>query len=556
MNDNAAISRRDLIAAGATGAAGAAGLAIVGAANASEANEDTTQTAAWLPEAWDYECDVLVIGYGGAGQWAALTAADPEEGASEVLVLEKSPVRGGGNSSMNLGEFALPVSADGAFEYVKAFCMGQTDDESIRAWADECVRNGEYADHWNLPWIQLQGSLASGGTSSCEYPFLPGSEAMGVAMVEGKGMQAFQVLDDARKNLGIEVVFDCHDEELIQNPETKEILGCYTLVGSDETRKAVKARKGVVLTMGGFEFNEELKDKYLPVERARGFYGWKFNTGDGIGMVQKVGAQLWHMGNMIGGKTAQFDDPEHPSALWMTPTTNAYIWVTQQGKRFVDENCDAANAPHNGWHEFLHFNADICDYDCAPLWVIVDQTCVDGGRIGDYRNEDNWGLMWPEMPEELGGWEGWSEDNQAEIEKGWLRKADTIEELAALIAETSPNMDAAILAQTVADYNAACEAGEDVKFGRDPETLVPLSTPPFYAWPEYVGGCSTLGGPQKNGKGQVLDVSGNVIPRLYAGGSFGNTAGHTYGITGGNNAENMVWGRIGGRNAAAETPWA
>ena len=60
---------------------------------------------------------------------------------------------------------------------------------------------------------------------------------------------------------------------------------------------------------------------------------------------------------------------------------------------------------------------------------------------------------------------------------------------------------------------------------------------------------------EKNVNGQVLDPAGNPIPRLYAAGSFGNIAGHTYGITGGNNAENMVWGRIGGRNAAAETPW-
>ena len=544
------LSRRSLVAGGVAAVATAASAACAGMARADEAPASPA-----LPEAWDYACDVLVIGYGGAGQWAALTAADPEEGASQVLVLEKAPVRGGGNSSINLGEFALPVDAEGACAYVKAFCNGQTPDDVIEAWVAEAMRNGEYADHWQLPWLQLGGSLASGGTSSCEYPFLPGGEAMGVAMVEGKGMMAYQVLDEARQRLGVEVLFSCHDEELIQDPQTKEILGCWTLVGDDPTPQAIKARKGVVLTLGGFEFNEELKDKYLPVERARGFYGWRFNTGDGIPMVQKVGAQLWHMGNIIGSKTAQFDDPEHPSAIWLTPTTDAYIWVTQQGGRFIDETCGSANAPHNGWHEFTHFNADICDYDCAPLWVIVDQSAVDAGRLGDYRNEDNWGLMWPELPEEVGGWEGWSEDNRAEIEKGWLRTADTIEGLAAEIAKTSPRMDAELLVRTVEEYNAACAAGEDARFGRDPETLVPLEQGPFYAWPEYVGGCSTLGGPQKNARGQVLDVCGEPIPRLYAGGCFGNIAGHTYGITGGNNAENMVWGRIGGRNAAAETPW-
>jgi succinate dehydrogenase/fumarate reductase flavoprotein subunit len=77
-----------------------------------------------MPEKWDYETDVLVIGYGGAGVWAALTASD--EGESEVLILEKSPTRGGGNSSINLGEFTNISDADGAFNYVKNFCKGKT----------------------------------------------------------------------------------------------------------------------------------------------------------------------------------------------------------------------------------------------------------------------------------------------------------------------------------------------------------------------------------------------------------------------------------------------
>ena len=54
---------------------------------------------------------------------------------------------------------------------------------------------------------------------------------------------------------------------------------------------------------------------------------------------------------------------------------------------------------------------------------------------------------------------------------------------------------------------------------------------------------------------QVLDTEDEVIPRLYAAGSFGNFQRHTYGISGGGNAENMVWGRIAARHAAALEPW-
>lgn len=116
-------------------------------------------------------------------------------------------------------------------------------------------------------------------------------------------------------------------------------------------------------------------------------------------------------------------------------------------------------------------------------------------------------------------------------------------------------MTAETLQATIDAYNGYCEAGNDPDFGRPAENLLPVATAPFYAWPIYPGGCSTLGGPKKNENAQVLDLDDNPIPRLYAAGCFGNFAAHTYGISGGNNAENMVWGRIGARHASALTPW-
>lgn len=67
-----------------------------------------------MPETWDYETDVLVIGYGGAGLWAGITAFD--EGA-QVLYLEKSPFRGGGSSSINMGQWTAPHDADAAAQF-------------------------------------------------------------------------------------------------------------------------------------------------------------------------------------------------------------------------------------------------------------------------------------------------------------------------------------------------------------------------------------------------------------------------------------------------------
>ena len=120
------------------------------------------------------------------------------------------------------------------------------------------------------------------------------------------------------------------------------------------------------------------------------------------------------------------------------------------------------------------------------------------------------------------------------------------------------------LTATVEKWNGFCEAGVDSDFGRTNDTgamsffprgLGKIESPPFYAVEVWPGGFSTMGGPKKNAKGQVLDVDGKPIGRLYAAGSMGHTLGQYYSITGANYGEVFVWGRISGRNAAAETPW-
>lgn len=553
-NETVDVSRRSFLKGAGAGAALLAAGALAGCASDTDGKAvlaEAGTTPEWLPESWDYETDILVIGYGGAGMWTAVTAAD--EGQSEVLILEKAPVRGGGNSSINLGEFTIPVDAEGCATYIKSFSRGLTPDVMADAWAAEAVRNGEYATRWELPWQQNEGTLASKYTESCEYPNLPGSDSMQIGAIEGYGMNFWDIMDQHRQDLGIEVLFNACNEELIQNPETKEILGCYADV--DGKRMAIKARKATMMTIGGFEFNEDMKNEYLRVYPAKGFYGWPYNTGDGIPMVQHVGAQLWHMNCMIGGANPNFNDSEHPYAIQLSPKNDAYVHVDRIGRRWHNEKTGAS--PHVGWHQFTKFDDEICDYAVAPYWVVIDQTGFDAGRLGpDPTAKLARGMYAPSLPKEVGRYDGWSEDNKAELERGWLKTGNTFEELAAEMQKVDPGfMDAEKLKESVEHYNELCAAGEDPDFNRPGDKMLPLENPPYYAWPVYPGGCSTLGGPKKNEHAQVLDTKDQVIPRLYAAGCFGNFAAHTYGISGGNNAENMVWGRIGARHACALEPW-
>jgi succinate dehydrogenase/fumarate reductase flavoprotein subunit len=113
--------------------------------------------------------------------------------------------------------------------------------------------------------------------------------------------------------------------------------------------------------------------------------------------------------------------------------------------------------------------------------------------------------------------------------------------------------DAGNLKQAVKDYNAGCESGND-RFKRLKRTLGPVSKPPFYAIAIYPGGPNTKGGIACNARREVIDWGGNRIPRLFTAGEISSAFKFVY-QGGGNLSECIVFGRIAGKNAAAEKPW-
>lgn len=130
--------------------------------------------------------------------------------------------------------------------------------------------------------------------------------------------------------------------------------------------KTIKAHKGVILCTGGFEFNEELKNTYLSIYPFK-FEGWQYNTGDGIRMVEEVGAKLWHMNMVISTVAMWTRDPEYDFAIFANPMSDAFFTVNRLGKRYQNEAKTGGTA-HNGWHTLMSFSDAIDDYDRrAPL---------------------------------------------------------------------------------------------------------------------------------------------------------------------------------------------
>ena len=488
---------------------------------------------------WDKEADVVVVGFGGAGAVTAITAHDL---GAKVLVLEKAPVEGGGLTRMAGGQTAYTDRKDaaGAAEYLYTGSFGTTPMDVCQAWAEEIAKNGDWLTSMGMKWSDM--GVQAGSKNRADFQNFPGAYAIKLLGVSGGGTTFFKAVNQHIATRGIEILFDTPGTDLIQNPTTKEIIGVKAKSKGKEIN--IKAGKAVVLCSGGFEFNEEMQKNYLrpyPLKSA----GWRYNTGDGIKMAQGVGADLWHM-NVIASSAQTIVNPgSDVPFVCAKGRGESFIWVNRYGKRFACESPSWFD--HRSYMGFSIWDWSDTQkdarYPCIPFYLIFDEKRRLAGSIG---------FAVPSIPVELGGVsEKWSEDNSKEISSGLIKKGDTIKGLAAAIGA---DMDPAQLEESIARWNGFCAAGKDTEFGRS-EKLTPIETPPFYGVEVYPGIFNTCGGPRKNGKAQVLDTKKNPIPRLYTAGVLGSTTGNLYCVSGHNWAEFMAFGRIAGRNAAAEKPW-
>jgi succinate dehydrogenase/fumarate reductase flavoprotein subunit len=471
---------------------------------------------------------VVVLGTGFAGLAAAIAASDAN---AKVLVLEKmSAAEEGGNSKICGNMWWTPTSAEEGARYIKALCMGLTDDACIQTLAAEMSK----LNAWLSTTLHLNASPL--GIFQPEYPELPGSGSVRT-WSNGAGGGLWQPLKDAVSTRRVEILYGTPAIDLVQDPSTREIKG--VIAGRSGQEITVKCKRGVVLACGGFEFDHDLQAQHLPGWPVYG-QGTPGNTGDGIRMAQKAGAVLWHMNNALAHVGCFVPDPTDPASIPIPLSLPAgSILVDKGGARFMDEKREER---HGFGHKELLFFFDGLKqaFTRIPCYGVFDETTRRAGKLQGG----------------LAGWSGnhpthsWSSDNSAEVASGWIKKGQTLDALAAAFGA-----DAATLGATVTRYNGFCSAGRDQDFGRSPSTLKALTTPPYYAIPIHPVMYNTQGGPRRNPKCQVVTPAGQPIPRLYSAGELGSFWGWMYN-GGGNAAEAVVTGRIAGGNSAAENPWA
>ena len=485
-----------------------------------------------VPSNWDTEAEIVIVGFGGAGAAASITASDL---GAKVIILEKAPQgRHGGNTKVAAQGYLNPDSIEGAVAYLTAMCGPyEVPEDMVQVWAEEVCQNND--------WISSIGGDPQEHQFQVgiEYPELPGSESTHKfhhGDILGYS-ETWKFFDKAVQERPIEILYETPGKELIQNDITKEIIGVKAI--RDGKPYYVKATKGVILTCGGFENNQEMIRNYLPGIPYCYTNGSPYNEGDGITMAMTVGAELWHMNNFAGPSFALKVD-EFPTSFSMQAlhfskeTPGGMIVIGSNGGRFWDEKYKTHHGKVKNNGVWAPLTAP------CPLYMIFDHTLLTSGPLYDKTPSHGWNQMVDQYD--------WSDSNEAELAKGWIKKADTIEDLADQI-----NHDPAVLQDTINKWNYSCELGEDIEYGRK-LMLNPLVTAPFYAVELSPAMLNTQGGPRRNTKAQIIRPDGSPIPRLYSSGELGSIYSYLYQGTG-NIGECFAFGRIAARNAVADSPW-
>lgn len=534
------------------------------------APECPTAATPWIPEAWDYEADVVVIGYGFAGACAAIAA---KQAGSEVLVLEKTATPEGGNSGCCSGTMHTHLDADPDewVQMIKDHAWGTIPDEELmRKYVNDALQTKDWLEE-----LGMELELSDRGASASRAAGKSGKLAwknQRPGETTAAGMDVFAFEHNVVTEMGIEVMYATPALELVQDPATKEVLGVKAQTGVELVNWSrenpscfaggqevfIKARKGVILACGGYEGNPEMQYNYNYPGLRLYPWGTPYNTGDGIKMGIGVGAALWHMHGLewaaVNFKKAT-EQNEFSVGISATTamTPDNHIFVNRYGKRFMNET---KSMGHDISHKKVtDFNPGPEGFPNLPFFVIFDESVFQAGPICPPLGRTGTRTTYYSAHQK---WQ-WSDDNSAELEAGWIFKADTLEELAAITKGTDfygneYTIDPEGLVETVRQYNENAAKGEDPEIGRDPERMAPIETGPFYAVELGLTCINTQGGPVRNKDYQVIALDGNPIPRLFSAGELGSINGFEYVC--GNIVEAHTTGRVAGQNAAALEAWA
>lgn len=492
---------------------------------------------------WHDETDVLILGFGLAGACTAIEARDLDPNADILIVEKMDEANVGGNSRVAGQSLLMSENVEALIAYYEKMSYANPIPPAmLREWAERMVAL--------RPWIEERAKqagsqfiLGTGFTDRpavLEFPEYGAADAIAhtatILPIPSGVWLAFKKNVDQRN---IRTLFEAPVVDLVQDPDTLEVFGA--IVNHKGVKKAIKARRGVIMSTGGFENNLQMQRDYFGLGEAYAL-GTPGNTGDGLKILQKAGADMWHLrsqgqpgGIWPGFKVPEFETVYLRQLFWQT---FSWIEIAADHKRFYNETAEL-QLTHYKEKKHGHY-VDTPHAAVGPVHMIFDE----------FTRAHNCLVI------KFMGWNGvvrdheWSDDNLAEVESGLILKADTIEELAEKMGRPVDEVVA-----TVNQYNEACATGNDTQHERRKETLQPIAQGPFYAIRVVPAIVCTGGGARRTIESEVLDHNHNPIPRLYEAGELGSMFSQLY-QNGSYLTEAMISGRAAGRNVVTSKPWA
>ena len=488
--------------------------------------------------------DVVVVGAGGAGMTAAITATDA---GKKVIVVESQPIAGGNSVRSTGGMNAAKTPYQDKNEFKEAAGVEKTLATAAEKFADNATITALAAtvkEQWDAYQANPQGyfdsvelmeldtliggkgknnpelvkTLAENSAAAIEWLASIGAEvknvgAFGGASVkrihrpvnaDGKvtavGAYIVPILEKNLQDRNVQFLFDTTANEIIM--KDGKAVGIKA-TGKDGHKVTINA-KSVVIATGGFGANAEMVEKYKPELKGFATTNAEGAQGQGIEMATAVGAATVDMDQIQIHPTVHIEEDGNAHLITEGLRGDGAILVNAEGKRFYDEVSTRDKV-----------SAAIIAQPDKSAWLVVDQSMVDKSAV-------------------IAGY----------IKSGYTVTGATYEELAKAMG-----VDEATFVSTMNTWNQAVEAKSDAEFNRT-SFANPLTAAPYYAIKITPAVHHTMGGIVINPKAEVLNEKGEVISGLFA---AGEVTGGVHGANrlGGNAvADFVVFGRISGQSAA------
>lgn len=490
-----------------------------------------------------YDCDIVVVGAGGAGMTAAVAAA---ENGAKVIMVEKA-AKVGGTASNTTGGMGINPK--------KLLDTGKSiTEEEINTMFNQWMKESSYKANGvilrkfinesgkTLDWMEERGFDFLETNKFLTSPYLVNNNYVGPKFPNTLAMGYYDAFNDYFKSKGGTVMLETEGKELLMDKDGNAVG--ITAEKYDGTSITINAKK-VILATGGYAGSAEMKKKYLGYDYK--LYGMAQNKGTGINMGLSAGAALRYpnmvASHMVGPYTrlTNFDDFDNNIIFGMTNGSPGLLNVDMSGYRFQNEA-----AATEQWVEGDYY------------WVLATQSQVDTlaekGIIGLGTDKPIMGLPFlGTMPAIDAPMKNIQKVLDYCMQIGSVVKADSIEALA-----KAAGMSPEILASNIKLYNQHCEAKKDETFGKDPKYLNAYKDgeKAYYALKAAPYIYTSIGGLNVDENMRVLREDNSLIKGLYATGvdSMGVLFGGNQYLSYGGPALGYAFtsGRIAGEHAASQ----